>query len=237
MGSEAGREEDDVAALRGKPDDAERRLHYTALELRAALDKIRAWGQGSSSSPPRDALARARLVLAATRARRMEHVGSSFWRSFVLAYMGRAGVAVTSRGLGLLRSGIRATCWFEKLLGERHMHYREDAVRLGMFLARSRAGTISCDANCAIERVLPERAARCWGRSGSELGVSQKVKRGWALISWRGWPSPGTPVRRTSNASTSGVATGAWRCPPLRALLRAGDVRVRYATGDVISGF
>ena len=35
MGSEAGREEDDVAALRGKLDDTERRLHYTALELRA----------------------------------------------------------------------------------------------------------------------------------------------------------------------------------------------------------
>ena len=63
------------------------------------------WGKSSSSSLPGRPRARRVLSCGHAGATCMEHVGSSFWRSFVLAYMVRAGVAVTSRGLGLLRSG------------------------------------------------------------------------------------------------------------------------------------
>ena len=187
MGSEAGREEDDVAALRGKLDDTERRLHYTALELRAALDKIsRSGGKSSSSSPPRDALARgASCPCGHAGATCMEHVGSSFWRSFVLAYMVRAGVAVTSRGLGLLRSGNpRDVFRFEKLLGERHMHYREDAVRLGMFLGAFTGGYhfVRCQL-CNRAGFSPERAALAAGGVAglSSAFLKKSKRRTWAL--------------------------------------------------------
>lgn len=166
-----GGDVDETAALRAKLDDAERRLNSTSLELRAALRKIH--GRGSSSSPPGSpARFNARSCPCGHEGTTCaQHAGTSFWRSFVLAYMVRAGIAVFSRGVGLLRSGSPTdTLKFEKLLGEKHVHYREEAVRLGMFLGAFSGGyhLVRCQL-CNRLGLTPQKAALT---AGTAAGLS-----------------------------------------------------------------
>ena len=162
---------DDSAALRAKLEDAERRLNSTALELRAALAKIH-HGRANSSSPPGSPARVGRSCPCGHEGTTCaQHAGASFWRSFVLAYMVRAGVAVFSRGVGLLRSDSpRDAARFEKLLGEKHVHYREEAVRLGMFLGAFSGGyhLVRCQL-CNRLGVTPQRAALT---AGTAAGLS-----------------------------------------------------------------
>lgn len=168
--------------LRAKLDDAERRLHSTALELRAALTKI-----NNPGSPPRSPPSSRGAVVPPPSgtsscpcghagATCIEHAGSHFWRSFVLAYMVRAGVAVVSRGLGLVRSGTpRDVFRFEKMIGERHVHYREEAVRLGMFLGSFTGGyhLVRCQL-CRRLGFEPRRAAMLAGAFAGASGAFLK---------------------------------------------------------------
>ena len=162
---------DDSAALRAKLEDAERRLNSTALELRAALAKIH-HGRANSSSPPGSPARVGRSCPCGHEGTTCaQHAGASFWRSFVLAYMVRAGVAVFSRGVGLLRSDSpRDAARFEKLLGEKHVHYREEAVRLGVFLGAFSGGyhLVRCQL-CNRLGVTPQRAALT---AGTAAGLS-----------------------------------------------------------------
>ena len=166
-----GADADESAALRAKLEDAERRLNSTALELRAALAKIH-HGRANSSSPPGSPARVGRSCPCGHEGTTCaQHAGASFWRSFVLAYMVRAGVAVFSRGVGLLRSDSpRDAARFEKLLGEKHVHYREEAVRLGMFLGAFSGGyhLVRCQL-CNRLGVTPERAALT---AGTAAGLS-----------------------------------------------------------------
>jgi len=112
--------------LRRKLEDTERRLQSTSRELMAALSKLHEGGSrtagiprgdggtaGTGGGPPRGSGGGAggmrrgggsKLALCQpcacghTGMSCMEHAGSSFWRSFVLAYMCRAGIAVFARG-------------------------------------------------------------------------------------------------------------------------------------------
>jgi hypothetical protein len=110
----------------------------------------------------------------------MEHAASSWWRSFVLAYMVRAGIAVTSRSLGLLRSKNPLDVFkFEKLIGEKHIHYREEAVRLGMFLGSFTGGyhLVRCQL-CNNAGFTPKKAALAAGcASGLSSMFLKKNKR------------------------------------------------------------
>ena len=166
-----GADADETAALRAKLEDAERRLNSTALELRAALAKIH-HGRANSSSPPGSPARVGRSCPCGHEGTTCaQHAGASFWRSFVLAYMVRAGVAVFSRGVGLLRSDSpRDAARFEKLLGEKHVHYREEAVRLGMFLGVFSGGyhLVRCQL-CNRLGFAPERAALT---AGTAAGLS-----------------------------------------------------------------
>jgi hypothetical protein len=166
-----GADADETAALRAKLEDAERRLNSTALELRAALAKIH-HGRANSSSPPGSPARVGRSCPCGHEGTTCaQHAGASFWRSFVLAYMVRAGVAVFSRGVGLLRSDSpRDAARFEKLLGEKHVHYREEAVRLGMFLGAFSGGyhLVRCQL-CNRLGFAPERAALT---AGTAAGLS-----------------------------------------------------------------
>ena len=166
-----GADADDPVALRAKLEDAERRLNSTALELRAALAKIH-HGRADSSSPPGSPAKVGRSCPCGHEGTTCaQHAGASFWRSFVLAYMVRAGVAVFSRGVGLLRSDSpRDAARFEKLLGEKHVHYREEAVRLGVFLGAFSGGyhLVRCQL-CNHLGVTPQRAALT---AGTVAGLS-----------------------------------------------------------------
>ena len=117
-GSPEGAGDGDVV-LRRKLEETERRLQSTGLELRAALSKLHeprgdgGTAGGTVGGPPRGSGGGAggtrrgdgtKVALCQpcacghTGMSCMEHAGSSFWRSFVLAYMCRAGIAVFARG-------------------------------------------------------------------------------------------------------------------------------------------
>jgi len=165
-----GADVDETAALRARLDDAERRLQSTALELRSALAKIH--GRGFSSSPPGSPARYGHSCPCGHEGTTCaQHAGASFWRSFVLAYMVRAGIAVFSHGVGLLRSDSpRDAARLEKLLGEKHVRYREEAVRLGMFLGAFSGAyhLVRCQL-CNRLGVTPQRAAFA---AGTAAGLS-----------------------------------------------------------------
>jgi len=104
----------------------------------------------------------------------------------VLAYMIRAGIAVFSRGVGLLRSKHPAeVLQFEKLFGEKHTFYREEAVRLGMFLGSFTGGyhLVRCQLCNALPGVTPKKAAVVAGCVGglSSLFLKQNKRRTLAM--------------------------------------------------------
>jgi hypothetical protein len=114
-----------------------------------------------------------------------EHALSSFWRSFVLAYMVRAGVAVFSRGVGLARSGRpRDALNIELLFGEKHTFYREEAVRLGMFLGSFTGGYHAV--RCQLSRrtgMSPKRLALLAGGVGGfgSIFLKKNKRRAYGL--------------------------------------------------------
>ena len=176
--------------LRAKLEETQRRLESTSRELVAALGKLH------GTSPPRSpARSRHRKHGGAEMvgtcpcghvgATCVEHAAASFWRSFVLAYMIRAGVAVFTRGIGLMRGkSPRDVLKLEKLIGENHTHYREDAVRLGLFLGSFTGGyhIVRCNM-CNRLGFSPKKAAAVAGTLGglSSLFLKRKKRRTFAL--------------------------------------------------------
>jgi len=171
-----GGDVDDTAVLRAKLDDAERRLNSTALELRDALGKIHARRNTSntSSSPPGSPRVSppGSCPCGHEGTTCAQYAGQSFWRSFVLAYMVRAGIAVFSRGVGLVRSGSPMDAVrLEKLLGEKHVRYREEAVRYGLFLGAFSGGyhLVRCQLCTTRFGYTPQKAALA---AGTAAGLS-----------------------------------------------------------------
>ena len=158
--------------LRAKLEETQRRLESTSRELVAALGKLHGSGPSSPVRSRHRKHGSAEIMgmcpcghIGATC---MEHAATSFWRSFVLAYMVRAGVAVFTRGLGLMRGkSPRDVLKLEKLIGENHTHYREDAVRLGLFLGAFTGGyhIVRCNM-CNRLGFSPKKAAAVAGAMG-----------------------------------------------------------------------
>ena len=63
----------------------------------------------------------------------------TFGWNFLLAYNIRAGVSVVLRAIGLLRTRPASLLSLSKLLSERHVVVREEAVRIGLFVAGTTA--------------------------------------------------------------------------------------------------
>ena len=183
-----GVEKSEVAELRAKLEESDRRLQSTSRELVAALNKLHA-SESSPSSPNRSPPRKTRGLGNGYRppcpcghdgTSCMEHAASSFWRSFVLAYMVRAGIAVFTRSVGLLRSKNPAEVLrFENLISEKHVFYREEAVRLGMFLGSFTGGyhVVRCQL-CNKLGFTPRKAALAAGcASGLSSVFLKKNKR------------------------------------------------------------
>lgn len=190
-----GRASADMDELRAKLEESERRLQSTSRELVVALNKLRL--EHPPSSPPRGGgsrspSSRGAKTLVSLDAGRLpscpcghdgascvQHAATSWWRSFVLAYMMRAGIAVFSRGVGLLRSKNPAdVLHFETLISEKHTFYREEAVRLGMFLGTFTGGyhLVRCQL-CNKLGFDPKSAAMVAGCAGGVSSVFLKKNK------------------------------------------------------------
>ena len=94
--------------------------------------------------------------------------------------MVRAGIAVLSRGVGILRSknpGDIAD--LQKLVGEKHLFYREEAVRIGLFMGGFTGSyhATRC-ALCNTTGMQPRRAAAiAGGLSGLSILFLKRSKR------------------------------------------------------------
>ena len=92
--------------LRAKLEETQRRLESTSRELVAALGKLHGSGPSSPVRSRHRKHGSAEIMGMCLRSHRGDVHGTrgdELWRSFVLAYMVRAGVAVFTRGLGLMR--------------------------------------------------------------------------------------------------------------------------------------
>ena len=171
----------------------------------------------------------------------MEHAATSFWRSFVLAYMVRAGVAVFTRGLGLMRGkSPRDVLKLEKLITKNHTHYREDAVRLGLFLGAFTGGyhIVRCNM-CNRLGFSPKKAAAVAGAMGglSSLFLKRKKPDVCALPDGPAGAGRVREPEEQQQVSLLGLALVARGHSAVRHVLGAGHVRDVMRPDTLDAGF
>ena len=108
----------------------------------------------------------------------------TFMINFLLVYNVRFGLALVVRLVTLARSSPRTLLNLGEILSEKHLHFREEAVRMGLFVASFSGLYISVRAALAAPGGAAEDKDRAWWASLSSGTIAGALSILWMDPSW-----------------------------------------------------